>query len=65
MGEHLKYLMLAGERPVACLAWSSAPRQLDLRDQFKELWVYPLGRHFRHPERHTVSRAENGSRRNW
>jgi len=34
VGEHLKYLVMAGERPVACLAWSSAPRQLDLRDQF-------------------------------
>jgi Domain of unknown function (DUF4338) len=34
VGEHLKYLIMAGERPVACLAWSSAPRQLDLRDQF-------------------------------
>lgn len=34
VGEHLKYLVLAGERPLACLAWSSAPRQLDLRDRF-------------------------------
>ena len=34
VGEHLKYLILAGDRPVACLAWSSAPLQLDLRDQF-------------------------------
>jgi len=34
VGEHLKYLVLAGERPVACLTWSSAPRQLNLRDQF-------------------------------
>jgi hypothetical protein len=34
VGEHLKYLILAGERPVACLAWSSAPLQLDLRDRF-------------------------------
>jgi hypothetical protein len=34
VGEHLKYLVMAGEHPVACLAWSSAPRQLDLRDQF-------------------------------
>ena len=34
VGEHLKYLILAGERPVACLTWSSAPRQLDLRDRF-------------------------------
>jgi len=34
VGEHLKYLVVAGERPVACLAWSSAPLQLDLRDKF-------------------------------
>ncbi|MSU51414.1 MAG: DUF4338 domain-containing protein, partial [Opitutus sp.] len=34
VGEHLKYLILAGDRPVACLAWSSAPLQLDLRDRF-------------------------------
>lgn len=34
VGEHLKYLVLAGARPVACLGWSSAPRQLNLRDQF-------------------------------
>lgn len=34
VGEHLKYLVLAGDRPVACLAWSSAPRHLKPRDQF-------------------------------
>lgn len=34
VGEHLKYLVLAGERPLACLTWSSPPRQLDLRDRF-------------------------------
>jgi hypothetical protein len=34
VGEHLKYLVLAGPRPVACLGWSSAPRQLHWRDQF-------------------------------
>lgn len=34
VGEHLKYLVWAGTRPVACLGWSSAPRQLHLRDQF-------------------------------
>jgi hypothetical protein len=34
VGEHLKYLVYAGERPVACLAWSSAPLKLDLRDRF-------------------------------
>lgn len=34
VGEHLKYLVTAGDRPVACLAWSSAPRHLAPRDQF-------------------------------
>jgi hypothetical protein len=34
VGEHLKYLALAQGRPVACLAWSSAPRHLAPRDQF-------------------------------
>ena len=34
VGEHLKYLVWAQGRPVACLAWSSAPRHLASRDQF-------------------------------
>jgi hypothetical protein len=34
VGEHLKYLVWAAQRPIACLVWSSAPRQLNLRDQF-------------------------------
>ncbi len=34
VGEHLKYLVYAGDRPVACLAWSSAPRHLGCRDRF-------------------------------
>lgn len=34
VGEHLKYLVLAGERPLACLAWCSAPRRLRPRDRF-------------------------------
>jgi hypothetical protein len=34
VGEHLKYLVLAGERPVACMAWNSGPFKLNLRDQF-------------------------------
>ena len=34
VGEHLKYLVVAGTRPMACMGWSSAPRQLNLRDQF-------------------------------
>ena len=34
VGEHLKYLVFAGDRPIACLAWSCAPRHLNLRDRF-------------------------------
>jgi hypothetical protein len=38
VGEHLKYLVWAGHplgrRPVACLAWSSAPRHLGSRDRY-------------------------------
>lgn len=34
VGEHLKFMAYAGDRPVACLAWSSAPRHLGPRDRF-------------------------------
>ncbi|MCP4753600.1 MAG: DUF4338 domain-containing protein [Proteobacteria bacterium] len=34
VGEHLKYIVYAGKRPVACLAWSSAPRHIGCRDRF-------------------------------
>ena len=34
VGEHLKYLVWAQGRPVACLAWSSAPRHLGSRDRY-------------------------------
>ena len=34
VGEQLKYLVSAQGRPVACLAWSSAPRHLGPRDRF-------------------------------
>lgn len=34
VGEHLKYLIWAQERPIACLAWSSAPRHLGSRDRY-------------------------------
>jgi len=34
VGEHLKFMVFAQGRPVACLAWSSAPRHLGLRDRF-------------------------------
>src|SRR3984893_13536201 len=32
VGEHLKYLVWTQGRPVACLAWASAPRHLGSRD---------------------------------
>jgi hypothetical protein len=28
VGEHLKYIIFAGQRPIACFAWSSAPRHI-------------------------------------
>lgn len=35
VGEHLKYLVTAQDQPIACLAWSSAPRHLKPRD----VWI--------------------------
>jgi hypothetical protein len=34
VGEHLKYLFRAQDRPIGCMAWSSAPRHLGPRDRF-------------------------------
>jgi hypothetical protein len=34
VGEHLKYLIYARGTPVACMAWSSAPRHLGPRDRY-------------------------------
>jgi len=34
VGEHLKHLIYARGTPIACMAWSSAPRHLGPRDQF-------------------------------
>ena len=34
VGEQLKYIVFAQDRPVACFTWSSAPRHLDARDRF-------------------------------
>lgn len=34
VGEHLKYLVVAAGRPVACFVWSSAPRHLGPRDRY-------------------------------
>ena len=34
VGEHLKYIVFAGQRPIACLGWSSAARYIGCRDRF-------------------------------
>jgi len=34
VGEHLKYLVFAGRRPMACMIYSSAPRHIGCRDRF-------------------------------
>ena len=34
VGEQVKYVVFAGERPVACLGFSSAPRHIGCRDRF-------------------------------
>lgn len=34
VGEQLKYIVYCGQRPIACLAWSSAPRHIGCRDRF-------------------------------
>ena len=43
VGEHLKYLVWAQQRPVACLAWSSPPRHLGARDRYIG-WSQPARR---------------------
>jgi hypothetical protein len=34
VGEHLKYIVFAQQKPIACLSWSSAPRHIGCRDIF-------------------------------
>jgi hypothetical protein len=34
VGEHAKYTVYSAGRPIACLAWSSAPRHLGARDRY-------------------------------
>ena len=34
VGEHLKYVAWISGRPIACMAWSSAPRHLGSRDRY-------------------------------
>jgi hypothetical protein len=34
VGEHLKYIVFAQERPLACFSWSSSARHIGCRDKF-------------------------------
>ncbi len=34
VGEHLKYIVYTQHRPIACFAWSSAPRHIGCRDKY-------------------------------
>jgi hypothetical protein len=34
VGEHLKYMMFFGDRPIACMGWSSAAWHIGCRDRF-------------------------------
>jgi len=34
VGEQLKYIVFSQDRPIACFAWSSAPRHIGCRDRF-------------------------------
>jgi hypothetical protein len=43
VGEHVKYLVYASTRPLACFAWSSAPRHLGPRDRYLG-WSAPARR---------------------
>ena len=47
VGEHLKYVVVAGDRPVACLAWGSAPGVLRPRDRFIGWTAEARRRHIR------------------
>jgi hypothetical protein len=44
VGEHLKYLVWAQGRPLACVAWSSAPRHIGARDRYIG-WNQEVRRH--------------------
>lgn len=45
VGEHLKYMVYAGKRPIACFSWSSAPRHIGCRDRFIGWTQQHRGRH--------------------
>jgi len=44
VGEQLKYLVYVRRQPIACLAWSSAPRHIGARDRFIG-WSAPMRKH--------------------
>jgi len=41
VGEHLKYVIFSNQRPIACFAFSSAPRHIGCRDKFIG-WPAPI-----------------------
>jgi hypothetical protein len=41
VGEHLKYVIFSNQRPIACVAFSSAPRHIGCRDKFIG-WTAPI-----------------------
>jgi Druantia protein DruA len=45
VGEHLKYIVYTDKRPIACFAWSSAPRHIGCRDRFIGWRQQHRGRH--------------------
>jgi hypothetical protein len=45
VGEQLKYIIYADKRPIACFAWSSAPRHIGCRDRFIGWTQQDRGRH--------------------
>jgi len=47
VGEQLKYIVYFEQRPIACLAWSSAPRHIGCRDRFIG-WSADARRHHIH-----------------
>jgi hypothetical protein len=47
VGEHLKYMVFAQDRPVACLGWSSAPWHIGPRDRLIG-WCPKMRRHNLH-----------------
>ena len=45
VGEQLKYIVYSQQRPLACLAWSSAPRHIGCRDRFIDWSAHSRKKH--------------------